>query len=180
MRTACCLHMRCKLNPPTPSCWVPLLGCVFRRISGRKHGSTGYEDPVCPLILALDGHPNASAFWEKHCEAKLIEVGFIRVPEWPSVFYYFKYKLFRVVHVDDFKMSGLSLHWMGSHCNGARHLGCKHEFAAADAQGFFDPHTAWTVDHPPSKEVRDVRFGEKRFRADEVKIQPCLSQHNQV
>ena len=68
----------------------------------------GYEDPVCPLILALYGHPDAGTFWERHCEAKLIEVGFIRVPEWPSVFYHPKHKLFLVVYVDDFKMSGPS------------------------------------------------------------------------
>ena len=32
----------------------------------------GFEDPVCPLILALYGHPDAGTFWERHCEAKLI------------------------------------------------------------------------------------------------------------
>ena len=30
-------------------------------------------DPVCPLILALYGHPGAGTFWEKRCEAKLME-----------------------------------------------------------------------------------------------------------
>ena len=58
------------------------------------------------MILALYGHPDAGTFWEKHCEARLIEVGFIRVP---------KYKLFLVVYVDDFKMGGpsanLSIGW---------------------------------------------------------------------
>ena len=54
-----------------------------------------------------------------------------------------------------------------------RYLGCEHEFAAADVQGFFDPRTAWTVDHPPSKEMPDIRFGEKRLRADEVKFDPA-------
>ena len=145
----------------------------------------GYEDPVCPLILALCGHPDAGTFWERHCKAKLIEVGFIRVPEWPSVFYHPKYKLFLVVCVDDFKMSGpsesLSIGWdligrvitMEPPGTLKRHLGCEHEFAAADVQGFFDPRTAWTVDHPPSKEMPDLRVGEKRLRADEVKFDPA-------
>ena len=145
----------------------------------------GYDDPVCPLILALYGHPDAGTFWEKHCEARLIEVGFIRVPEWPSVFYHPKYKLFLVVYVDDFKMGGpsanLSIGWdligrvitMEPPGTLKRYLGCEHEFAAADVQGFFDPRTAWTVDHPPSKEMPDIRFGEKRLRADEVKFDPA-------
>ena len=145
----------------------------------------GYDDPVCPLILALYGHPDAGTFWEKHCEARLIEVGFIRVPEWPSVFYHPKYKLFLVVCVDDFKMGGpsanLSIGWdligrvitMEPPGTLKRYLGCEHEFAAADVQGFFDPRTAWTVDHPPSKEMPDIRFGEKRLRADEVKFDPA-------
>ena len=122
---------------------------------------------------------------KKHCEARLIEVGFIRVPEWPSVFYHPKYKLFLVVYVDDFKMGGpsanLSIGWdligkvitMEPPGTLKRYLGCEHEFAAADVQGFFDPRTAWTVDHPPSKEMPDIRFGEKRLRADEVKIDPA-------
>ena len=145
----------------------------------------GSEDPVCPLILALYGHPDAGTFWERHCKAKLIEVGFIRVPEWPSVFYHPKYELFLVVYVDDFKMSGpsesLSIGWdligrvitMEPPGNVRRYLGCEHEFAAADVQGFFDPRTAWTVDHPPSKEMPDLRFGETRLRADEVKFDPA-------
>ena len=145
----------------------------------------GYDDPVCPLILALYGHPDARTFWEKHCEARLIEVGFIRVPEWPSVFYHPKYKLFLVVYVDDFKMGGpsanLSIGWdligrvitMEPPGTLKRYLGCEHEFAAADVQGFFDPRTAWTVDHPPSKEMPDIRFGEKRLRAGEVKFDPA-------
>ena len=137
------------------------------------------------MILALYGHPDAGTFWEKHCEARLIEVEFIRVPEWPSVFYHPKYKLFLVVYVDDFKMGGpsanLSIGWdligkvitMEPPGTLKRYLGCEHEFAAADVQGFFDPRTAWTVDHPPSKEMPDIRFGEKRLRADEVKFDPA-------
>ena len=28
----------------------------------------GYRDPVCPLRLALYGHPDSGGFWERHCE----------------------------------------------------------------------------------------------------------------
>ena len=76
-----------------------------------------------------------------------------------------------MVYVDDFTMSGpsesLSIGWdligrvitMEPPGTLKRYLGCEHEFAAAD--GFFNPRTAWTVDHPPSKEMPDLRFGEK-------------------
>ena len=44
------------------------------------------QDPVCPLILALYGNPDAGGFWEQHCEAQLKKVGFVPIPDWPSVF----------------------------------------------------------------------------------------------
>ena len=31
----------------------------------------GMVDPVCPLVLALYGHPDSGGHWEIHCEAKL-------------------------------------------------------------------------------------------------------------
>ena len=31
----------------------------------------GLKQPVCPLMLALYGHPDAGGYWEKHCEAHL-------------------------------------------------------------------------------------------------------------
>ena len=172
-------YTQAKLLGPTTWVWLP------REQWPQAWIDAGFEDPVCPLILALYGHPDAGTFCERHCEAKLIEVGFIRVPEWPSVFYHPKYKLFLVVYVDDFKMSGpsesFSIGWdligrvitMEPPNTLKRYLGCEHEFAAADVQGFFDPRTAWTVDHPPSKEMPDLRFGEKRLRADEVKLDPA-------
>ena len=36
----------------------------------------GYDDPVCPLVLALYGHPDSGGYWEKHCDAHLKNVGF--------------------------------------------------------------------------------------------------------
>ena len=31
----------------------------------------GMHDPVCPLILALYGHPDSGGYWEQHCEPHL-------------------------------------------------------------------------------------------------------------
>ena len=40
----------------------------------------GMRDPVCPLILALYGHPDSGGFWEKHCEAHVFSFGFRTCP----------------------------------------------------------------------------------------------------
>ena len=67
----------------------------------------GMQDPVCPLKLALYGHPDAGGYWERHCEAHLVEkVGFVPIPEWRSCFWHPKWKMFLVVYVDDFKLAG--------------------------------------------------------------------------
>ena len=39
---------------------------------GRFHG------PVCPLIMALYGHPESGGYWEQHCEEKVFAAGFRR------------------------------------------------------------------------------------------------------
>ena len=33
------------------------------------------RDPVCPLVLALYGHPDAGTCWEQHCDEMLRTVG---------------------------------------------------------------------------------------------------------
>jgi hypothetical protein len=65
-----------------------------------------YNDPVCPLILALYGHPDAGGYWEKHCEKHLRAVGFKSIPHWRSCYWHAKWQLLLVVYVDDFKMAG--------------------------------------------------------------------------
>jgi hypothetical protein len=62
--------------------------------------------PVCPLHLALYGHPDSGGHWEAHCEAHLASVGFVRIPDWHSTFWHPEHKLFLVVYVDDFKLAG--------------------------------------------------------------------------
>ena len=62
--------------------------------------------PVCPLKLALYGHPDAGGHWEAHCEKHLTNVGFERIPDWHSTFWHPHLKLLLVVYVDDFKLAG--------------------------------------------------------------------------
>ena len=66
----------------------------------------GMRNPVCPLRLALYGHPDAGGFWEQHCEEHLVSVGFVPITDWRSCFWHPELRLFLVVYVDDFKLSG--------------------------------------------------------------------------
>ena len=66
----------------------------------------GMRRPVCLLILALYGHPDAGGYWEKHCEKHLLSIGFTQIAEWRSCYFHKKLQLFLTVYVDDFKMSG--------------------------------------------------------------------------
>jgi len=65
-----------------------------------------YHRPVVRLLRALYGHPDAGAFWEEHCDTAVRGVGFDPIPNWPSCYFNKTLKLFLVVYVDDFKMSG--------------------------------------------------------------------------
>jgi len=66
----------------------------------------GMKDPVCPLILALYGHPDSGGHWEVHCESRLKEKGYVPIPSWRSCFWHPRLRLFLVVYVDDFKLAG--------------------------------------------------------------------------
>ena len=52
------------------------------------------------------GHPDAGGYWERHCETQLRSVGFVPIPDWRSCSWHAGLRLFLVVYVDDFKMSG--------------------------------------------------------------------------
>ena len=72
-----------------------------------KDGSwEGIDDPVCPLVLALYGHPDSGGYWEQHCDGKLRSEGFEPIKNWRSCYYHKKLKLMLVVYVDDFKLTG--------------------------------------------------------------------------
>ena len=66
----------------------------------------GMDDPVCPLVLALYGHPDSGGHWEQHCEACLTAAGFEPIDPWRSCFWHPQLSLYLVVYVDDFKLSG--------------------------------------------------------------------------
>ena len=109
------------------------------------------HDPVCPLILALYGHPDSGGYWEKHCAQSLKKVGFETVPEGRSCFWHSRLKLFLAVYVDDFKMSGpegnLREGWqlIRSHLTledptpSGKYLGCEHRVfeSTVPAEGNF-------------------------------------------
>ena len=83
------------------STWVTLLDPEELPASWK-----GMRNPVCPLVLALYGHPDSGGFWERRCEKHLHSVGFEDIPAWRSCFWHPRLKLFLVVYVDDFKLSG--------------------------------------------------------------------------
>ena len=65
-----------------------------------------YTKLVVRLMKALSSHLDSGTFWEKHCSRAAAKAGFAAIPNWPSCFFREKLKLFLVVYVDDFKMSG--------------------------------------------------------------------------
>ena len=66
----------------------------------------GIHNPVVPLWLALYGHPHAGNYWEDHCDKNVKAAGFVRITDWRSCYWHPILKLFLVIYVDDFKLSG--------------------------------------------------------------------------
>jgi len=151
----------------------------------------GMKRPVCLLILALYGHPDAGGYWEKHCERHLLSVGFTQIEEWRSCYYHKKLKLFLTVYVDDFKMSGprenVKAGWKlirqgvktEEPTPAGKYLGCDHIEGVMDVTDFKNPlhpdlsqrkkENAATV--PPyqgdgtKKRVRALKYDMKDFLA---------------
>jgi hypothetical protein len=103
--------------------------------------------PVCRLLKALYGHPDAGTYWEQKCDAHVQAVGFVPIgPEWPSCYYLPKLSLLLSIYVDDFEMAGLKANishgWkilrQGLHIDpeqritlsGVVYLGCRHIVAS--------------------------------------------------
>ncbi len=98
-----------------------------------------FKKPVCPLRLALYGHPDSGGFWERHCEEKVLLCGFIPIANWESCFWRLEWKLLLTVYVDDFKMAGprehINLGWsvlkqhlkLGEVEPAGLYLGCLHK-----------------------------------------------------
>ena len=64
------------------------------------------EDPVCPLLLNLYGHPLAGLLWELYQEDILLKVGFEKVKSWECLYVHRAKQLFLSAYVDDYKMAG--------------------------------------------------------------------------
>ena len=148
------------LLTPKPCSVKRRLGFVLVVINGQKNGRD------CRTLFALSSLLTGILM--------LKTVGFVPIPDWPSVFRHPGLGTFLVIYVDDFKQSGPSAtlaegrKLISSVINMEdprplkRYLGCEHEFRSAVIDGPFDPRTAWTVSHPPSKSIPEIRFGSSR------------------
>ena len=101
----------------------------------------GMRRPVCRLHKALYGHPDSGTYWEEHCDTQVLRAGFAPVlrDAWPACYFHYSLKLFLVVYVDDFKLSGpseaLAPGWRSLRQGldldrpepSGLYLGCKHE-----------------------------------------------------
>ena len=65
-------------------------------------------DPVCPLVLALYGHPLSGTFWENYYSEIAMTCGFEPVQGWECLYVHRGLQIFLSVYVDDFKMAGLT------------------------------------------------------------------------
>ena len=74
--------------------------------AAQQPGWSKFRNPVCLLVKALYGHPDAGTYWEKHCDEKLKECGFKRITDWDSLYYHKEHRCVLMVYVDDFKLSG--------------------------------------------------------------------------
>ena len=95
-------YIQSKLGGDTPT-WVRLP--AERRPDSWKK----FHDPVCPLVLALYGHPGSGGYWERHCCDHPTKNGFKEIAAWLSCYMHEKLMLFLVVYVDDFKLAGPTL-----------------------------------------------------------------------
>ena len=66
----------------------------------------GFRRPVCRLLMALYGHPDAGGYWEKKSFKIIQAAGFVPIDSWHSVFWNPKTKVLLIVYVDDFKAAG--------------------------------------------------------------------------
>ena len=61
--------------------------------------------------LALYGHPLSGAYWEKHCQSMLKEVGFESIEGLECLFVHKQFQMVLSVYVDDFKLAGKQAIW---------------------------------------------------------------------
>ena len=105
--------------------------------------SPKYDDPVCLLLRALYGHPDAGTDWEQDAEEHLSAVGFLPIMDWKRSFRHPTLDLMLLVYVDDFKLAGPAANmtegWklirkgimIGEPEPLGRYLGCEHRMITA-------------------------------------------------
>ena len=110
----------------------------------------GVHKAVCPMDLSLYGHPDAGTYWERHCDAHLRTIGFEPIKNWLSAYWNQESKMFLIVYVDDFKMSGpadlMDKTWekirqgiaTDKPSKAGKFLGCDHKEFKAPAEAFAD------------------------------------------
>ena len=62
--------------------------------------------PVCRLVRALYGHPEAGGHWERHLAKIVVQLGGVVVPNHPSCFWFGDLRLFLIIYVDDLLLAG--------------------------------------------------------------------------
>ena len=103
-------------------------------------------DPVCPLDVALYGHPEAGGWWERHCNKIVTEAGFKPISNWSSLYWHEELKLMMWVYVDDFRIGGpkenLPKGWallnkikMDAPKPAGKCMGCLHRQGVAEVNG---------------------------------------------
>ena len=102
------------------------------------------------MDLSLYGHPDAGTYWERHCDAHLQTIGFKPIKNWLSAYWNQENKMFLIVYVDDFKMSGpaekMDSTWAmirqgittDKPEKAGKFLGCNHNEFQAPADAFAD------------------------------------------
>ena len=66
-------------------CWVELPDEAWHPSANRHK----FRRPVCRLVKALDGHPDAGTLWEQHCHTAVQKVRFRPLgDEWPSLYFH--------------------------------------------------------------------------------------------
>ena len=103
VQTADAIQAYIKARLTGAPCWIELPDEAWHP-SANPHK---YRRPVCRLVKALYGHPDAGTTWEQHCHAAVHKVGFKPLgDEWPSLYFHPEMKLLLVIYVDDLKMAG--------------------------------------------------------------------------
>jgi len=73
----------------------------------------GIEEPVCPLVRNIYGHPLAALLWEKGSQQRILRRGFEKVKGWESLYVHREKKAFLGVYVDDFHLAARQQHLPG-------------------------------------------------------------------